>query len=67
MPVYEFHCSKCQKEFELLCPVSKANETASCPSCGAEAQKLVSAPATRLATWIKPPEKPFRQRTDKQS
>ena len=67
MPIYEFYCSKCQKEFELLCPISKAGEPVFCPACGEKAEKLPVAPATRLATWIKPPAKAFRQRPVKPS
>ena len=66
MPIYEYYCSKCQKEFELMRPISEASASAFCPSCGAEAEKLVSAAASKVATWLKPPERPFRQRPIKQ-
>ncbi len=38
MPIYEFTCSSCEKELELILKVSQANlET--CPECGAEGLK----------------------------
>ena len=63
MPIYEFYCAKCKKEFELLRPIGKANESAACPSCGTEGNRLMGAPAIRLSSWIKPPGKPFRTHT----
>ncbi|MFH1169842.1 MAG: zinc ribbon domain-containing protein [Chloroflexota bacterium] len=62
MPIYEFYCSKCQKEFELLRPIGQAAEPACCPACGTGGEKLMGAPAIRLASWIKPPSKAFRKR-----
>ncbi|HEU4867943.1 MAG TPA: zinc ribbon domain-containing protein [Actinomycetota bacterium] len=34
MPIYEFRCSACEKEFETLISSAKVDE-ATCPSCGA--------------------------------
>ncbi|MBN1503517.1 MAG: zinc ribbon domain-containing protein [Candidatus Eisenbacteria bacterium] len=34
MPIYEFKCSVCGKEFEKLCPVGK-DRGVRCPECGA--------------------------------
>ena len=42
MPIYEYTCSKCQKKFELLKPMSQAGEAASCPSCGGKAERVLS-------------------------
>lgn len=33
MPVIRYHCSKCDYEFELMRPQSKANEYVPCPKC----------------------------------
>lgn len=33
MPIYEFKCKDCGKEFELKLPVSKAGEKQRCPEC----------------------------------
>ncbi|MDR1578262.1 MAG: zinc ribbon domain-containing protein [Deltaproteobacteria bacterium] len=32
MPIYEYKCSQCGKEFEFL--VSRSQETIICPDCG---------------------------------
>ena len=34
MPVIRYHCSKCEHEFELMRPPSKATEYMNCPKCG---------------------------------
>ena len=31
MPIYEFHCPRCQDEFEVL--VMRSNEKVNCPQC----------------------------------
>ncbi|KPJ68880.1 hypothetical protein AMJ44_05165 [candidate division WOR-1 bacterium DG_54_3] len=33
MPIYEFKCKDCGKEFEVKLPISKAGEKQSCPEC----------------------------------
>lgn len=33
MPIYEFRCKSCDKEFETLLLGSEANETVTCPCC----------------------------------
>ena len=32
MPLYEYYCKPCNSQFELLRPISKMDEAASCPS-----------------------------------
>ena len=42
MPIYEFQCSRCGKEFEKLVFASE-NETPECPDCKSkDTKKLVS-------------------------
>ena len=42
MPIYEFHCEKCGRDFEEL--VRGAKPKVLCPSCGArKCRKLLSA------------------------
>jgi putative FmdB family regulatory protein len=44
MPIYEYRCGRCQKEFEVLV---RAGQNPSCPECGNEdLQKLLSVPAS---------------------
>ncbi|OIO71765.1 MAG: hypothetical protein CO186_11255 [Zetaproteobacteria bacterium CG_4_9_14_3_um_filter_49_83] len=44
MPIYEFHCRQCERDFETL--VMRSQEKVSCPDCGSDQlQKLISAHA----------------------
>ena len=42
MPIYEYYCSKCGAEFEMLRPVSKATESAPCATCGQPSERQLS-------------------------
>ena len=42
MPLYEYRCRACGSRFELLRPMSKANEDAPCLSCGGTGYRVVS-------------------------
>ena len=42
MPVYEYFCSKCKAKFELLRPISEAQNKASCPTCGNKSERIPS-------------------------
>ena len=42
MPIYEYRCSSCNGQFELLRPMSRADEDASCPTCHNGSHKLLS-------------------------
>ena len=68
MPVYEYSCSKCGLEFEALRPVSKSDDPANCPKCGAPAQKLVSVFGSKVGFYTRAPEKgAFRKQEGKES
>jgi len=41
MPVYEYHCSGCDKTFEKI--VNQQQEVMPCPVCGEQAKRKVSA------------------------
>lgn len=48
MPIYDFHCNTCDRDFELLVRLS---ETPVCPECGSEnLAKRVSLPAPQGKT-----------------
>jgi putative FmdB family regulatory protein len=34
MPVYEYYCPGCQREFTLTLSLQEAEQGATCPSCG---------------------------------
>ena len=42
MPIYEYVCTDCEAKFELLRPLSQANEGAACPQCQQEAERILS-------------------------
>ena len=33
MPIYEYHCTHCEKDFELIRKFSEADQPAQCPQC----------------------------------
>ncbi len=42
MPVYTYRCEKCSESFEKIRPMSRASEPHPCPTCDAEAERVVS-------------------------
>lgn len=43
MPLYEYRCSACHHQFELLLPMSQSDSVPGCPQCSsAETSKLLS-------------------------
>ncbi len=44
MPLYEYQCTQCQHQFELLQRFSDPQVTV-CPQCGGEVRQIISAPA----------------------
>lgn len=64
MPIYEYWCPKCGKEFEQMRPMSQSADPASCPTCGTASEKLPSVFASKENYTIKVPRgAAFRQRT----
>lgn len=42
MPLYEYYCRTCETKFELLRPMSRADEEATCPADHPGAQRVLS-------------------------
>jgi putative FmdB family regulatory protein len=69
MPLYEYQCRACSREFELLV---RHGETPVCSSCGSEdLQKLLSQPAvstesTRAVNFTKARERAKKANRDKE-
>ena len=42
MPIYEYVCPSCELKFELLRPLSRADEIAACPRCQEAAKRVMS-------------------------
>lgn len=56
MPLYEFQCQDCKKQFEVLCKVSEIQEPRTCPGCSSQkTKKLVSRTSFQLVGggWAK--------------
>lgn len=55
MPIYEYRCTTCEKEFEQMRPISQSGEPAACPTCGTASTKLPSVFASKENYTIKVP------------
>ncbi len=54
MAIYEYFCSTCKQEFQLMRPMSQSNEPGPCPTCRKPSQKLVSAASSKVGDYLKP-------------
>jgi len=54
MPIYEYRCKKCSKEFELVQKITD-DPMSECPDCGGKVERLVSATSFSLkgGGWYK--------------
>jgi putative FmdB family regulatory protein len=41
MALYEYRCANCEKRFDLMRPMSAADDVAECPECGSEDSRRV--------------------------
>jgi putative FmdB family regulatory protein len=65
MPIYEYFCKKCNKEFELMRPFSESGSQGACPTCKTKADKLPSVFASKESYTIKVPKGPAFRGRDK--
>jgi len=42
MPMFQYVCTKCSREFELRRPRIDARKKAACPDCGSDAKRRIS-------------------------
>lgn len=42
MPIYEYVCPSCDLKFEMLRPMSRANDKAKCPECKTDSERVLS-------------------------
>ncbi len=56
MPIYEFHCSGCGKECELLCRIGAKPEDLDCEHCG---EKRLVKKVSKCAIGANNPDRPF--------
>lgn len=58
MPLYEYVCEKCDKQFEKLVSISNAAKPQTCPNCGSdETKKMMSAFSMKNPTSSSPAPK----------
>lgn len=60
MPIYEFRCGKCGKEFEERRLFSESDKSAKCPHCGGAGEKLISGFGFKFGFYTRPSDKPLR-------
>jgi putative FmdB family regulatory protein len=65
MPIYQYYCEKCEKEFELKRLMADIDKPAPCPKCKKEGTKLVTAFSSMVGLHLKTPSKAiFRQKKE---
>lgn len=56
MPLYEWHCDRCDATFEALASFEASKRRRGCPWCGKSSPRVMSAPALRLGAPAAAPE-----------
>ena len=54
MPIYEYYCAQCGVEFEMIRPVSQADELAACEKCGSQARRQLTTFSFKSDTFTAP-------------
>ena len=62
MPIYEYYCSDCDTEYELIRSVAQADEPALCQVCGQPGQRQLSTFSFKSDTFTSPRLKRSNQR-----
>ena len=62
MPIYEYYCADCGAEFEMIRPVSQADELATCEKCGSQARRQLTTFSFKSDTFTAPRLKHSTQR-----
>lgn len=42
MPIYEYYCASCDREFQVVRPISQSDEPAPCSECENDGQRQLS-------------------------
>ena len=63
MPLYEYHCEKCDKVFEALRSLRESDAAVPCPECGRDAERIMPTSFSAMS-WNKgyAQRVPFHQR-----
>jgi putative FmdB family regulatory protein len=68
MPIYQYYCEKCEKEFELKRLMAEIDKPALCPKCKKEGTRLVTAFSSMVGLHLKTPAKAiFREQAVKKT
>jgi putative FmdB family regulatory protein len=70
MPIYQYYCEKCEKEFELKRLMAEIDKPAPCPKCKKAGTRLVTAFSSMVGLHLKTPaksilRKPAAKKVDK--
>ena len=57
MPIYQYYCNKCEKEFELKRLMVDIDKPALCPKCKKSGTRLVTAFSSMVGLHLKTPSK----------
>jgi putative FmdB family regulatory protein len=57
MPIYQYYCEKCEKEFELKRLMAEIDKPAPCPKCKKAGTRLVTAFSSMVGLHLKTPSK----------
>jgi putative FmdB family regulatory protein len=57
MPIYQYYCEKCEKEFEFKRLMADIDKPALCPKCKKEGTRLVTAFSSMVGLHLKTPSK----------
>lgn len=47
MPLYDYHCDKCELDFHLYRPMKESNLLGDCEKCGKPAKRIFAFPAVK--------------------
>ncbi len=61
MPIYEYVCTECNTDFELMRSFSEADKAVLCPKCNLAAKRVISNFASKTGSYLQAPAKPFRK------
>jgi putative FmdB family regulatory protein len=68
MPIYQYYCEKCEREFELKRLMAEIDKPAPCPKCKKAGTRLVTAFSSMVGLHLKTPSKAiFRKPAVKKS
>ena len=63
MPIYQYYCNKCEKEFELKRLMAEIDKPAPCPKCKKDGTRLVTAFSSMVGLHLKTPSKTIFRKT----